>query len=112
MRNSDKKNIFLHYWNLLTDMDLEPVEEYNFDASVGRNHRFDFAFPHLLIAVEVNGNAWHVRGGGRHGQDKDLEKMNLAVAMGWRVFQFSPAMLNDNPERWVGMVSDAIRKGL
>jgi hypothetical protein len=43
------------------------------------------------MAVEINGGVWT---GGRHirgvGYQKDLEKLNLAQAAGWRVFQFTP----------------------
>jgi len=108
--SEDKKNIFLTYWNMLAPLDAPlPVEEHNFDAKIGRKHRFDFAWLKKKVAVEVNGNAWGVKGGGRHGQDKDLEKMNLAVSMGWKVFQFSPKMIKDDPERWLEMVLRALR---
>lgn len=54
-----------------------------------RKWRFDWAWPHLKIAVEVNGQAWGTKGGGRHGKDADLQKMNCAQRLGWRVFQYS-----------------------
>jgi very-short-patch-repair endonuclease len=107
--SEDKKSLFLYYWNALTNMRVSPVEEYNFDKEIGRKHRFDFAFPDFMVAVEINGNAWNVKGGGRHGNDADLEKINIAVSMGWKVFQLSPKMLQDDPERWLDMVCRAIR---
>jgi very-short-patch-repair endonuclease len=106
--SEDKKRVFLDYWNLLVKIP-KPVEEYNFDKSIGRKHRFDFAWPEWMVAVEINGNAWSVKGGGRHGNDTDLEKMNLAVAMGWKVYQFSPKMIKDDPTRWIEMVERATR---
>ena len=110
--NEDKKEIFRYYWKMLANFIVFPVitEEYNFDSEIGRKHRFDFAFPDFMVAVEINGNAWNVKGGGRHGQDKDLEKINIAVSMGWKVFQFSPKMIKDDPERWVGMVQRALQQ--
>ena len=107
--SEDKKQMFSYYFSLLALGADMPTEEYNFDANLGRKHRFDFAWIDKKIAVEINGNAWGVKGGGRHGQDKDLEKLNLAASMGWRVFQFSPAMLKSDPERWIAMVLNAIR---
>jgi very-short-patch-repair endonuclease len=105
---TDKAELFLYYWNLLGDSGHIPAEEYNFDKDIGRKHRFDFAWPDSMIAVEVDGNAWHTKGGGRHGTDEDFEKTNLAVAMGWRVFHVSPTMLKNNPERWISMIKDFI----
>ena len=107
--SADKKQLFISLWHIFYPLLPEPTEEYNFDKEIGRKHRFDFAWTDCSVAVEVNGNAWGVKGGGRHGQDKDLEKLNLAVAMGWKVYQFSPAMLNTDPDRWLAMVADAIR---
>jgi len=104
----DKKNLFLNAWRLLAAECAAPIEEYNFDAMIGRRHRFDFAWPDRRVAVEVDGNAWHTRGGGRHGTDADREKMNLAVSMGWRVFRFSPQMLENDPSRWIDMVKRAV----
>lgn len=106
--NMDKKILFLNAWHLLSGGCNPPIEEFNFDAMIGRKHRFDFAWLDEMVAVEVDGNAWQTRGGGRHGTDADREKMNLAVSMGWRVFRFSPQMIQDDPVRWVEMVKRAI----
>jgi very-short-patch-repair endonuclease len=62
-----------------------------------RKFKFDWAFPEHEVAVEVEGNAWNVPGGGKHMQDRDLEKYNFAAADGWLVFRFSPAMLKKDP---------------
>ena len=105
--NKDKSELFLHYWKI-TGSQIRPVPEYPFTKTIGRRHRFDWAFVDAKVAVEVEGNAWGVAGGGRHMQDSDLEKYNLAVSLGWRVFRFSPAMLKNNPEKCVMMVYDAL----
>lgn len=83
-----------------------PATEYRFHPE--RRWRFDFAWPDVRVAVEVNGNAWAVRGGGRHGKDADLEKGNAAAAAGWRVFTFSPAMLERDPAACVDVVRAAV----
>lgn len=72
--------------------------------------RFDFAWPAHMVAVEVDGNAWGVKGGGSHMQDKDLKKLNHAKAWGWMVFRFSPGMLREDPMGCVEMVYKAIEK--
>ena len=55
-----------------------------------RRFRFDFAWPELHIAVEVEGGVWS---GGRHtrgkGYTRDLEKYNLATLHGWKVYRFT-----------------------
>jgi very-short-patch-repair endonuclease len=112
MRSSeDKAQLFRFYWQVKAGLSApEPAEEYNFDAELGRRHRFDFAFPKHKVAVEVEGNAWHVAGGGKHMKDSDLEKYNLAALLGWRVFRFSPNMLNKNPVECIEQVVKALQK--
>lgn len=73
---------------------LKPEREYRFHPK--RRWRFDFAFPDTKLAVEVEGGTWangrHTRGA---GYEKDLEKYNAAVLMGWRVLRYSTAMVMD-----------------
>ena len=65
-----------------------PQMEYKFLDQ--RRFRFDFAWPQLHIAVEVEGGVWT---GGRHtrgkGYTRDLEKYNLATLHGWKVYRFT-----------------------
>lgn len=65
----------------------EPKKEYRFHPD--RRWRFDFAFPDIKLAVEVEGGTWN---GGRHtrgsGFAADCEKYNEAVLLGWRVLRF------------------------
>ena len=55
-----------------------------------RKWRFDYAFPFLMIAVEVDGGVWT---GGRHinpaGYVNDMEKLNTAASMGWLVLRIT-----------------------
>lgn len=106
---TDKADTFKFFWRVHAPIDApEPMEEYNFDKHLGRRHRFDFAWLYKKVAVEVNGNAWSVQGGGRHGKDDDLEKLNIANVEGWCVLQFSPAMLQNDPAACVDMVLKAL----
>jgi very-short-patch-repair endonuclease len=64
-----------------------------------RRWRFDFVIvvpDSPGIAIEVEGGTWQA---GRHtrgvGFEKDCEKYNRAVLLGWRVLRFTPAMIED-----------------
>ena len=37
-------------------------------------------------------------------------RVNLAVAAGWRVFYLTTTMLRGDPERWLGLIAEAIRE--
>lgn len=62
--------------------------EYRFDPV--RRWRFDFAWPEMRVAVEVQG-AIYVKGKHSTGRgiEKDHEKANAAVLAGWKVLQYS-----------------------
>ena len=80
--------------------------EYYFHPT--RKWRFDFAWPeekfnsncsgckkwsHLKkVAIEIDGGAFAF-GGGKHMQPRDLEKLNTAASMGWKVYRFTPEMI-------------------
>ena len=68
------------------------VLEYRFHPT--RRWRFDASLPSELVSVEMDGGAWI---GGRHtsgsGFVKDLEKMNAAVLLGWRVLRYTPQQI-------------------
>ena len=62
------------------------VTEYRFNPD--RRWRFDFAWPELLFAVEVEGVTYE---GGRHqrveGFENDLDKYQSAMLRGWCVYR-------------------------
>lgn len=104
-QKTDKADAFLYFWKILASKAyLLPISEYPFSEKIGRKHRFDYAFVIQKVAVEIEGNAAWVRGGGKHMQDRDLEKYNLAAMLGWRVVRFSPAMLKNDPTGCVEIV--------
>ena len=87
----------------------EPEREHRFMLT--RKFRFDFAWPDLKIAVELdggmrartvhkrlgNGLMIPVRVRGRHvsasGFESDARKRNFAVIAGWRVLHFTAGMI-------------------
>lgn len=66
------------------------VPESPHEYSKGRDWRFDFAWPEIMLAVEVEGGLYT---GGRHvtgkGYEKDLEKYNAATRGGWTLLRYS-----------------------
>ncbi|GEM46027.1 endonuclease domain-containing protein [Deinococcus cellulosilyticus] len=72
-----------------------PIREHEFHPE--RRWRFDFAWVHLKVAVEIEGGVSSPRG--RHTQldgfVKDAEKYAIATEMGWRVFRYPAALINN-----------------
>jgi len=70
-----------------------------------RKWRFDYAFPAYKVAIEVDGGVYT---GGRHsggkGQVNDMEKLNAAAVLGWRVLRYTPDQFAS-----LGRVSDDVR---
>ena len=73
------------------------VEEHRFAALIGRQWRFDFAWPDRMLAVEIDGGAFsngrHTRGA---GFVEDCRKLNAATLLGWRVLRFTAGDLEDH----------------
>ena len=79
----------------------EPERQYLFRGlKEDRKWRFDFCWPAIQLAVEIQGGIWtkgskrgaHVRGRGIHN---DAEKYNEAVLCDWRVLLFPTNMVNN-----------------
>lgn len=101
------EGVFTFYWTTLkSEGTPDPMAEYKFCNT--RRWRFDFAWPEHKVALEIDGNAWRVAGGGRHSSPSDMEKMSAAAALGWRVFRLSPSMLREDPSYWVGIIEKAL----
>lgn len=83
-----------------------PVREHRFHPD--RKWRFDYAWPAVKVALEVEGGIWTR---GRHTRPKgflaDIEKYNAAAVMGWRVLRCTPETLVS--EATVSMLVIAIR---
>jgi len=99
---------FIRMWDMYSQSCTEPmVTEYRFAPP--RMWRFDFAFPSVQVAVEIEGAIWtggrHTRGG---GYEKDTEKYNAAVMEGWRVLRYSGGMLSKDPQGVINEVLELI----
>jgi hypothetical protein len=83
-----------------------PQPQYEFARP--RKWAFDFAWPHLGIALEVDGGAWiegrHVRGA---GFEEDCVKMSEAAVLGWRVLHVEGHMVADG--RALALIERALR---
>ena len=84
-----------------------PAEEYKFHPT--RRWRFDFAWPELMIAVEVEGGVYS---NGRHSRGKgfteDCVKYNAAATLGWRVLRFTTEQVTQN--KAVGVIKELMER--
>ena len=75
----------------------EPVREFQFArAQLGRHWRADFAWPDLMLLVEVEGGI-RIKGNRSHtgaeGYQKDCRKYNDAMLLGYHVLRFTAQMI-------------------
>ena len=74
----------------------KPETEYRFHAP--RRWRFDFAWPAIMFAIEVEGGTYSKRRKSRHttptGFRRDCEKYNQAAIDGWTVLRFDSSQIS------------------
>lgn len=68
-------------------------------------HEIDLAFPDSMVAVEVDGWAWHVD---VERFARDRWRQNRLVAAGWTVLRFTWHDLTGRPEEVVAEIRDAV----
>lgn len=83
-----------YFENQLRTVNAPPFEkEYRFLKN--RRFRFDFCWPDIKFAVEIDGNVYHHS---RHtsgaGYTKDCEKFALAAIEGYRVIRCTTGQVN------------------
>jgi very-short-patch-repair endonuclease len=64
----------------------------------------DFADPHLKIAIEVDGRAFH---SDREAFERDRERQNMLMVRGWIVLRFTWERLVNDPEGVLAEVAAA-----
>lgn len=84
-----------------------PAPEYEYRFAPPRKWRFDAAFVDAKVAVEINGGRWKA-GGGRHNTPDDYHKMQVAAALGWRVFPVLPEQLTNDPHTVFQLLREAL----
>ena len=72
-----------------------PVQQHSVRLGGGRWVRLDAAYPEALVAVELDGAAFH---GSREARERDLRRDSALAALGWVVLRFSYARLMADPE--------------
>lgn len=100
---SNLENQFESLWTyLFPDIDL------NTEVTLipKRRFRFDYVHEPSKVAIEINGQIWH-KGGHSSGKglQRDYEKLNLAQSLGYKVFQLSGNMIN---EEWLNIIATTI----
>lgn len=73
---------------------MEPLREHMFHGE--RSWRFDFAYPPLLLAIEVDGRGRHQMA---KGERADMEKINAAIELGWKVLRYPYASVKAKKRR-------------
>ncbi len=75
---------------ILRSLASDSCAEFRFHPT--RKWRADFAIPSIRLLIEIDGGIWsggrHTRGGGFIG---DMEKLNAAACLGYRVLRFQPS---------------------
>ncbi|MBK7363039.1 MAG: hypothetical protein IPJ01_12145 [Micavibrio sp.] len=114
---TDAKGAFRTAWILAAGeacAEFPFVGEFHFDATGARKWRLDWACPASRVAVEVDGIGYKRSDVGRHqmgeGFEEDCLKLNTALAQGWAVFRFTPAMLERDPAGCVEMVQSVMAR--
>jgi len=90
--------------DLMADKVIGWTREYKFHPE--RDWRFDFAWPEIRLAVEIDGGIWLKKAGHTTGTGKqnDLNKDQDAHLFGWTVYRCSPEMVKK------GHAIDTIKK--
>jgi very-short-patch-repair endonuclease len=73
------------------------------------NHRIDICFPTQGVGIEVQGGR-HELAGGRHSGDADIGKMNRLAILGWKMLQFTPTMLANDPLGCITTIEEALAR--
>lgn len=79
----------------LSVMGLTPETQFRFHPE--RKWRLDFAFPEVLLGVELDGGIFAAENGGTAGKHargagrcKDMDKRNAAAELGWLILNYGP----------------------
>lgn len=95
----DRESQFRLLFEKLAITVAQPRSQFVFHPS--RKWRFDFAWPELFVAVEIDGGIFigGAKSGHRSvgGMMSDMEKLNQAAILGWCVLRFHSKDLDSKP---------------
>ena len=95
----------VRFWELVRAYGLrEPVRQFVVRGG-GRNFRIDFAYPDVLLAMEVDGVAWHGTAADRR---RDRERDRALEALGWTVLRFKWEDVIRRPDLVVARINEAL----
>jgi hypothetical protein len=90
---------FLRQFTFRANADGLPLPRPQVRVCNERRYVFDFAWPDLMFAIEIQGGITSRTRSGWHtsidGMVRDMDKLNLAQIHGWHVFQLSCINLYD-----------------
>ncbi len=80
-----------------------PVREHRFATEIGRQWRWDLAWPEQMLAVEIQGGGFVQ---GRHGRgaglEADAEKISNGTLLGWRILLCTGSQVKSGlAVRWI-----------
>jgi len=105
----DREQQFRLLWRTFRPTWPDPVAQHVFHQT--RKWRFDFAWPDLMVAVEIHGGIFQKSPSGHRsisGMVKDMEKINAAQLGGWIVIQLHANDLDKRPFMAMQTVSEAM----
>lgn len=73
----------------------------------GKNYTFDFAMPHLKLAIECDGSIYHHQ---ENQLEKDAERDGLMAQRGWTVLRFDDKVIHEQPVPVQQTIVDYIQK--
>jgi len=110
-KKQDLEQKFLDVWTVVAPHHLGlPLRGFQFHPT--RRWKFDFAFPEIHVAVEIEGLIGGV--GGRHqrmaGYQGDCEKYREAAKLGWLVLRYTGQEIVQRPVQIVEEVVEVLKK--
>lgn len=79
----------------------EPVPQYEVTLTDGSVVRLDFAYPHRMVGVELDGALYH---SGERAERRDRRRDTRLGAIGWRVLRFGWDEVTRDPEYVLAMM--------
>ena len=87
----------------------EPEAQYEIHTAGRLVARVDFAYPGLLLAIEVDGYRWH---SARHHLDRDRDRRNDLTELRWRILHITHEAMSGPEPRAIELVRRAHSSGL